>query len=70
MTEQMWGALLADPAAFYDNRFNKRNPKAPDFKHKESAFPLWFSSCPGHVRDGLDTVLPPAPPGAAEESLV
>jgi hypothetical protein len=30
------------PSNFYDNRQDKRNPKAPDFKRKSDGAPLWI----------------------------
>lgn len=30
----LWTKFFADPSAWYDNRFNKRNPKGPDFSSK------------------------------------
>lgn len=30
------------PGNFYDNRNDKRNPKAPDFKRKSDGAPLWL----------------------------
>ena len=30
-----WEAYFANPGGYYDNRENKRNPKAPDFKSKD-----------------------------------
>lgn len=33
--------LKANPGAFYDNRTDKRNPKAPDWKHKTSGLGIW-----------------------------
>lgn len=32
--------------SFYDNRDNKTNPKAPDFKHKDSGAGLWLDNAP------------------------
>lgn len=32
--EQVWGEYFRDPSQWWDNRLNKRNPKAPDFKHR------------------------------------
>ena len=41
--QQKFEALLADPGAFYDNRADKRNPRAPDFKHKtDSQLVIWL----------------------------
>ena len=40
--EDKWRRFFADPARYWDNRFGKRNPKAPDFKHKDSGEALWI----------------------------
>lgn len=50
----LWAQLAADPSQWYDNRLNKRNPKAPDFKHTTLPDPqnpqykmsLWLRDCP------------------------
>ncbi|GMH37115.1 hypothetical protein BSKO_04988 [Bryopsis sp. KO-2023] len=39
-----WEALFRNPADFYDNRSNKRNPRGPDFVHKQSRKALWLDS--------------------------
>ncbi|KAJ3676232.1 hypothetical protein LUZ60_003644 [Juncus effusus] len=41
--EDLWKDLVESPDAWYDNRFNKKNPKQPDFKHKDSGEALWIS---------------------------
>lgn len=35
--------LESHPNEFWDNRQDKRNPKAPDFKHKSSGIGVWQS---------------------------
>ncbi|KAJ0982419.1 hypothetical protein J5N97_010674 [Dioscorea zingiberensis] len=40
--EQLWQAFFANPLDWWDNRTNKRNPKAPDFKHKHTGEALWI----------------------------
>lgn len=35
--------LQSHPNEFWDNRESKRNPKAPDFKHKSSGIGVWAS---------------------------
>lgn len=35
--------LATHPNEFFDNRGNKRNPKAPDLKHKASGIGIWLS---------------------------
>lgn len=34
-------AYRANPGDFWDNRETKKNPKAPDFKHRETGIGLW-----------------------------
>lgn len=41
---ELWAELQSNQASFWDNRFNKRNPKAPDYKHKQTGEALWLSS--------------------------
>ncbi|KAL3685568.1 hypothetical protein R1sor_003590 [Riccia sorocarpa] len=43
-TEKRWQAFFADPSQWWDNRLNKKNPKAPDFKHKSTQEVLWLNS--------------------------
>ncbi|KAL2653607.1 hypothetical protein R1flu_021735 [Riccia fluitans] len=43
-TEKRWQAFFADPSQWWDNRVNKKNPKAPDFKHKSTQEVLWLTS--------------------------
>ncbi|KAF8392289.1 hypothetical protein HHK36_022631 [Tetracentron sinense] len=51
-TEELWQAFFANPVDWWDNRNNKiddsrmlcnlqRNPKYPDFKHKDTGEALW-----------------------------
>ena len=42
---------------FWDNRVGKRNPKAPDFKHKQGGQALWLSDAPQHILDQLQVIL-------------
>ncbi|XP_057801480.1 protein OSB4, chloroplastic-like [Salvia miltiorrhiza] len=44
--EDSWKDLVENPSKWWDNRKNKRNPKGPDFKHKETGKALWLSSSP------------------------
>lgn len=44
--EDSWKDLVESPLKWWDNRRSKRNPKAPDFKHKETGKGLWVSSSP------------------------
>ncbi len=41
---QKWADFFANPGGYWDNRFNKRNPKAPDFKAKDGDSVLWLDS--------------------------
>lgn len=43
-TAALWRQYFNDPSAFWDNRRDKRNPKAPDFKAKNGGEGLWISS--------------------------
>ncbi|KAI4329719.1 hypothetical protein MLD38_028072 [Melastoma candidum] len=38
---ELWQAFFANPLEWWDNRRNKRNPKYPDFKHKDTGEALW-----------------------------
>jgi len=42
--EQKWMDFFAEPSGYWDNRFNKRNPRAPDFKAKDGDAALWLDS--------------------------
>ncbi|KAF5741861.1 protein OSB2 chloroplastic-like isoform X2 [Tripterygium wilfordii] len=39
--EELWQAFFANPVDWWDNRNSKRNPKYPDFKHKDTGEALW-----------------------------
>lgn len=56
--ERMWREVFDNPDAFWDNRFNKRNPKSPDFKHKQTGSALWINSrnTPDWVQSQLATL--------------
>ncbi|KAK9097411.1 hypothetical protein Sjap_022908 [Stephania japonica] len=53
LDEQSWNDLLDNPNKWWDNRSDKRNARAPDFKHKETGKGLWLDSSPIWVRDQL-----------------
>ncbi|XP_017440183.1 protein OSB3, chloroplastic/mitochondrial isoform X2 [Vigna angularis] len=53
-----WNDLVQNPAKWWDNRVDKRNEKAPDFKHKETGEGLWLGSSPSWVLDKLPPVKP------------
>ncbi|KAF6142360.1 hypothetical protein GIB67_023385 [Kingdonia uniflora] len=59
--EESWKNLVENLNKWWDNRFNKRNPKAPDFKHKDTGDALWLNSAPAWV-------LPKLPPGKSEDA--
>ena len=40
--EDLWLEYFADPTQWWDNRAKKRNPRAPDFKHRVSKKALWI----------------------------
>ncbi|XP_077247361.1 protein OSB1, mitochondrial-like [Tasmannia lanceolata] len=42
--EELWQAFFANPVDWWDNRKNKRNPKYPDFKHKDTGEALWIEA--------------------------
>ncbi|KAG9441285.1 hypothetical protein H6P81_017139 [Aristolochia fimbriata] len=42
--EKLWQAFFANPMDWWDNRKNKRNPKYPDFKHKDTQEALWVDA--------------------------
>lgn len=44
--DDSWRNLVENPDKWWDNRSNKRNPKQPDFKHKETGEVLWLNSSP------------------------
>ncbi|KAK9794639.1 hypothetical protein WJX73_005598 [Symbiochloris irregularis] len=62
--EQRWNDVFANYSQYWDNRANKRNPRAPDFKHKSTGAPLWIDSrdTPIFVEQQLTTLPPPPAP--------
>ncbi|OMP08828.1 Primosome PriB/single-strand DNA-binding protein [Corchorus olitorius] len=40
--QELWQAFFANPSEWWDNRKNKRSPKYPDFKHKDTGEALWI----------------------------
>ncbi|KAJ6399373.1 hypothetical protein OIU77_020007 [Salix suchowensis] len=40
--EERWQAFFSNPSEWWDNRKDKRNPKYPDFKHKDTGEALWI----------------------------
>lgn len=59
--EELWKSLAENPNQWWDNRLDKKNPKAPDFKHKQSGEVLWKNSLP-------DWVLSKLPPTREKEN--
>ncbi|XP_061338137.1 protein OSB2, chloroplastic-like [Gastrolobium bilobum] len=53
---ELWQAFFANPGEWWDNRKNKRNPKGPDFKHKDTGEALWIEgrSNPPWVKSQLE----------------
>ncbi|KAM0912314.1 hypothetical protein ACQ4PT_012981 [Festuca glaucescens] len=53
----LWQDLVDNPQKWWDNRIDKRSPKAPDFKHKDTGEAIWLNTkTPSWVTDAL----PPA----------
>uniref|UniRef100_A0A1J3FW94 Protein OSB4, chloroplastic n=1 Tax=Noccaea caerulescens TaxID=107243 RepID=A0A1J3FW94_NOCCA len=61
--EEAWKDLVEDMDKWWDNRLNKRYPKAPDFKHKETGVGLWLHNSPSWVVERL-----PPPKSKTSES--
>ncbi|KAH1128954.1 hypothetical protein J1N35_000332 [Gossypium stocksii] len=53
---ELWQAFFANPTEWWDNRKNKRNPRYPDFKHKDTGEALWIEgrNTPHWVRSQLE----------------
>lgn len=47
--DESWKDLVQNPDNWWDNRLDKRNVRAPDFKHKETGEGLWLSGSPAWV---------------------
>ncbi|KAF7804690.1 protein OSB1, mitochondrial-like [Senna tora] len=54
--EELWQSFFAKPEEWWDNRKNKRSPKHPDFKHKDTGEALWVEgrSNPPWVKSQLE----------------
>ncbi|XP_006845708.2 protein OSB3, chloroplastic/mitochondrial isoform X4 [Amborella trichopoda] len=52
--EGLWKELFAKPYNWYDNRFDKRNPRYPDFRNKNSKEALWLDK---HTPDSVLSAL-------------
>ncbi|KAL1205009.1 Protein OSB4 [Cardamine amara subsp. amara] len=46
---ESWKDLVENMNLWWDNRLDKRTPKSPDFKHKETGVGLWLSNSPSWV---------------------
>lgn len=44
--DDTWKDLVENSEKWWDNRLNKKNPKSPDFKHKDLGTGLWLSDSP------------------------
>ncbi|GER43478.1 organellar single-stranded DNA binding protein 3 [Striga asiatica] len=44
--EDSWKSLVENPNKWWDNRLGKKNPRSPDFKHKETGEGLWLRDVP------------------------
>lgn len=42
--DRLWQDLFVNPSDWWDQRTKKKNPRAPDFKHKTTRESLWISS--------------------------
>ncbi|XP_043708291.1 protein OSB2, chloroplastic-like isoform X2 [Telopea speciosissima] len=60
--EESWKNLVENPEKWWDNRLDKKNKKAPDFKHKFTGEGLWVDRSPAWV-------LPKLPPLKAEKNF-
>ncbi|QHO13665.1 hypothetical protein HN873_052952 [Arachis hypogaea] len=56
--DEPWNDLVNNPTKWWDNRIDKRNPKAPDFKHKETGEVLWLNDSPSWVLSKLPPMKP------------
>lgn len=39
----LWQVFFSNPYEWWDNREGKKNPRQPDFKHKDTGEALWLS---------------------------
>jgi hypothetical protein len=51
--EECWRDYFVSPLNWWDNRMNKQNPKASNFKHKVTRMALWIDGwfAPQWVKD-------------------
>ncbi|VVB07955.1 unnamed protein product [Arabis nemorensis] len=52
-SEESWKDLVQNPDKWFDNRSIKTNPKAPDFRNKETGEVLWMNNSPTWVLSKL-----------------
>ncbi|CAA0836475.1 Protein OSB2- chloroplastic [Striga hermonthica] len=55
-TDDSWKELVENLDDWWDNRATKRNPKAPDFRHKVTSKGMWLSESPSWVLSKLPPV--------------
>ncbi|KAJ7536583.1 hypothetical protein O6H91_12G075300 [Diphasiastrum complanatum] len=59
--EQLWQLFFSDPFQWWDHRFEKENPRYPDFKHKKTQKGLWINEkTPPWVKVELAAMSPDA----------
>ncbi|KAF8109161.1 hypothetical protein N665_0102s0069 [Sinapis alba] len=64
----LWKAFFANPDEWWDKRRNKKSPKLPDFKHKDTGEAIWLNSeTPVWVTRQLE-LLDQSKPDGIEES--
>ncbi|XP_051124675.1 protein OSB3, chloroplastic/mitochondrial-like [Andrographis paniculata] len=63
--EDLWKNLVDCWSMWWDNRLDKRNPKAPDFKHKETGEGVWLNELP----DWVLIKLPPTKEGSSNATV-
>ncbi|KAJ7558889.1 hypothetical protein O6H91_04G060700 [Diphasiastrum complanatum] len=53
--EQLWQEFFSDQSQWWDNRFTKKSPKYPDFKHKSTLEGLWIDGWlnPSWVKENM-----------------
>lgn len=51
--EEIWKSLVENPNQWWDNRLDKKHPKAPDFRNKENGQGLWLDTLPDWVLSKL-----------------
>ncbi|KAL8039488.1 hypothetical protein ABFX02_10G040300 [Erythranthe guttata] len=54
-SDDSWKDLVENPDKWWDNRTKKKNPKAPDFRHKETGEVLWLNGSPAWASSRIPT---------------